>query len=315
MTTRIAIFQPSEVFPFVVTDPNIKTKRPFQVGDRIYKVKVSSQRLILFKSNPKCVSCGIEGSFFALEQKTNETPHLNFYATHDGEEVLMTKDHIVPVSKGGQDHMANYQTMCTYCNQDKGKSDSFKHIPVTDTNQHEFPEAIEWPGRGMATRLKPRGMSDYPRQGSNRIYSTPDGFLLYIRREYSIGGESYQRKLGCKAQSKNFTSPSFATPEEAMAWIDRQAACTTAIPSEVEWPGVGIAKITAQKSEKNYTFYKTDNGALLQMNRCAVSDQYPEGMKWIAQYQGSTTKWLPSAKCAIDDVMKKISDTYLKYAD
>jgi 5-methylcytosine-specific restriction endonuclease McrA len=307
--TRLATFTPSEVFPFVVTDPNVKTKHPFQVGDKTHNVKVSSERLILFKSNPKCVSCGIEGSFFALEQKTKETPHMNFYAILDGEEILMTKDHIVPISKGGQDHMDNYQTMCCTCNQIKSaRTIKFGEPPPVHVLSQEFKDTIEWPGRGVAKRQPPRGMSDYSRLGNNAIYSTGTGFKLYLRREYVIEGKTHQHQLRCKAQSKNFTSPSFSTTEEAMAWVDRQMAFVPNIPSEIEWPGVGVAKLTDQKSDKNYRFFKTDNGALLQANPCSVSENYPEGLRWIAQYQGCTTKWMPSVNAAIEQVEKMVRD-------
>ena len=39
-----------------------------------------------------------------------------------GQEVLFTKDHIVPKSKGGGNQMHNYQTMCTTCNIEKGSN-------------------------------------------------------------------------------------------------------------------------------------------------------------------------------------------------
>lgn len=46
---------------------------------------------------------------------------MNLYAVDEaGNEVLMTKDHIVPHSKGGIDDISNYQTMCVRCNQKKG---------------------------------------------------------------------------------------------------------------------------------------------------------------------------------------------------
>ena len=38
----------------------------------------------------------------------------------NGEEILMTKDHILPRSKGGIDDISNYQTMCKLCNEAKG---------------------------------------------------------------------------------------------------------------------------------------------------------------------------------------------------
>jgi len=35
-------------------------------------------------------------------------------------DILMTKDHIVPVSLGGKDSLDNLQTMCYRCNRSKG---------------------------------------------------------------------------------------------------------------------------------------------------------------------------------------------------
>lgn len=68
----------------------------------------------------RCVSCGIEGEFFASERYPGQNPHLNLYAMRDGDEVLMTRDHIIPKSKGGANCVENYQPMCARCNQEKG---------------------------------------------------------------------------------------------------------------------------------------------------------------------------------------------------
>ena len=64
----------------------------------------------------------MKGIFFAKEKHRDvkECYHLNLYAVNDkGEEVLMTKDHILPKSLGGPDHLNNMQSMCKRCNENK----------------------------------------------------------------------------------------------------------------------------------------------------------------------------------------------------
>lgn len=86
-------------------------------------IKGNSQRYQTFFTNGcKCVVCGIEGKYFAKERHLQDKSyHLNLYAVDDnGDEILMTKDHIMPHSKGGIDDISNYQTMCKLCNEAKG---------------------------------------------------------------------------------------------------------------------------------------------------------------------------------------------------
>lgn len=100
-----------------------KDKRCARVTIDGDKIKGNSQRLqTFFTKGTKCVCCGIEGSFFAKEKHQNDISyHLNLYGyDENGQEVLMTKDHIIPRSKGGKDNIDNYQTMCTRCNFIKG---------------------------------------------------------------------------------------------------------------------------------------------------------------------------------------------------
>lgn len=88
-------------------------------------IKGNSQRYqTFFTKGLKCSCCGIEGKYFAKEKWGNQPSyHLNLYALDaDGNEVLMTKDHILPKSKGGKDHISNYQTMCEVCNMTKGNN-------------------------------------------------------------------------------------------------------------------------------------------------------------------------------------------------
>lgn len=86
-------------------------------------VRVTGVRMKSFATHgTKCVCCGIEGKFFAKERSLGDVRfHLNLYAVDaDGKEVLMTRDHIVPRSRGGSEGIENMQTMCTRCNGKKG---------------------------------------------------------------------------------------------------------------------------------------------------------------------------------------------------
>jgi hypothetical protein len=85
-------------------------------------VDMSSDRYELFyEKGIGCVNCELIGSFFAKENNPKMGWHLNLYAINkEGNEVLMTKDHIMPKSKGGVDDLANYQPMCVKCNSLKG---------------------------------------------------------------------------------------------------------------------------------------------------------------------------------------------------
>jgi 5-methylcytosine-specific restriction endonuclease McrA len=98
--------------------PKVKgVKRAKKINIGPVSVNCASIRLQTFKKDTVCVSCGIQGEFFWLERNGNPQYHLNLYGLNEyGHEVLMTKDHIIPKSKGGSNGLHNMQTMCTKCN-------------------------------------------------------------------------------------------------------------------------------------------------------------------------------------------------------
>lgn len=72
-----------------------------------------------------CVYCGLEATHFALqynpsdENRKEHRAHFNLYAVdeaNDGVWVLLTKDHVIPKSQGGKDHLNNMKTACRRCN-------------------------------------------------------------------------------------------------------------------------------------------------------------------------------------------------------
>lgn len=79
-----------------------------------YRVKTGSPRYLTFNENQKCVICGVLGTRMVLEQHTDaDSPHFNLYSDDD---ILLTKDHIVPKAAGGSEQQSNFQTMCVICN-------------------------------------------------------------------------------------------------------------------------------------------------------------------------------------------------------
>ena len=118
----IGRFKPEEVLPYVSLSD--KSKIPGKREYKGHKVNMRSKRYILFaKKGLKCSKCGIEGVYFSLERGKSDKNgkfHFNLYALDEKDKkVLMTKDHIKPKSKGGNDTLDNLQPMCIKCNSEK----------------------------------------------------------------------------------------------------------------------------------------------------------------------------------------------------
>jgi 5-methylcytosine-specific restriction endonuclease McrA len=91
-----------------------------------FEVGVSSLRLKTFgRDHGKlfCAHCGLQGAFFSIDSFRNQTQytHLNLYALDaDGQEVLLTCDHILARGLGGANNLSNTQVLCSPCNSRKG---------------------------------------------------------------------------------------------------------------------------------------------------------------------------------------------------
>ena len=104
-----------------------------------HKVHVYAKRYVLFEQVGRvCVTCGVEGTVMCLDtnlprryprNSTNpaqpqrpksKKATFNLYGiAESGRVALLTKDHIIPKSKGGPDEMSNFQVMCNRCNAKK----------------------------------------------------------------------------------------------------------------------------------------------------------------------------------------------------
>lgn len=85
-------------------------------------------------SGTNCKGCGLQGQYLALE-KIGSLWNLNLYGKKEGLEILFTRDHIIPLSKGGSDTFENSQTLCSPCN-------SFK-ANMTNKYFEEFKDIVK----------------------------------------------------------------------------------------------------------------------------------------------------------------------------
>ena len=96
--------------------------------DKYIVVRLGSRRIRTFVKGDSCVSCGMEISVFAVERHPRKIVipedsgwHINAYGyNQDGGIMMMTSDHIIPRSKGGDSDLSNRQVMCSKCNYLKG---------------------------------------------------------------------------------------------------------------------------------------------------------------------------------------------------
>ena len=123
---HLAEFSVEDVLPY--REEKKGRTKDYTVNGKTYSVKMASQRYQIFAKSIVCSCCGLVGNRMVLDIshydfERNGRPHFNLYAEWDGCLVLMTKDHIIPRSKGGKNILENYQTMCCLCNSAKSDHD------------------------------------------------------------------------------------------------------------------------------------------------------------------------------------------------
>ncbi|MEN6365650.1 MAG: HNH endonuclease [Thermoguttaceae bacterium] len=131
--THHAQFDPDEIL--AQRNPWEDTTRvPFLTADgRWLKVRMNSIRYHCFARSKVCACCGRIGTVMMLDVhgRMDRRAHFNLYAVEGDELILMTRDHILPLSQGGKDTLDNIQTLCTKCNQAKGD----RNIPLNELRE------------------------------------------------------------------------------------------------------------------------------------------------------------------------------------
>ena len=119
----------------IITDTYNKNEKVTLIGK--YKVLTKDDRYLNFiKNGFKCAKCGIVGQYVHLEHNIRNKNHLNVYGVDcNGKEILLTKDHIYPKSKGGLDNIINYQVLCEECNGEKSDKSPITLVQALNSGQ------------------------------------------------------------------------------------------------------------------------------------------------------------------------------------
>ena len=122
--TKPGKIDPQEVFN-LMGDGNNKYISATFFGEEV-NLGTLNVRMHFHKGIDCIEECGATGAYFKMERSPGPPHilysewHLNLYAIDkNGKEVLMTKDHRYPRSKGGPDTLDNLDPMCTVCNSRK----------------------------------------------------------------------------------------------------------------------------------------------------------------------------------------------------
>ena len=101
-----------------------------------------------------CVCCGRVGSYYALEKSKGSNQNRAHFNLYSDDDVLMTKDHILPKSKGGADCIENMQTMCAICNRAKGSTVPDGYVPSEEQKRKKSNRDYFWCGKKKFSSLE-----------------------------------------------------------------------------------------------------------------------------------------------------------------
>lgn len=105
---------------------NRVVKQCVPIVDNPTFISKSRQYRLYKNGQTKCSCCGVEATHVAQYRQNNEPKgqynHVDLFHMRKRSALLMTVDHILPVSCGGGNQFSNYRMMCASCNTRRGNN-------------------------------------------------------------------------------------------------------------------------------------------------------------------------------------------------
>lgn len=97
-------------------NPHQNRDSQIKIPNTPFRVHVSTTKTRVFAASPVCFQCGLVPSIAAIEQEAGNVFSVNLYGESNGEGIMFTADHILPVALGGIRAPWNLRTACKTCN-------------------------------------------------------------------------------------------------------------------------------------------------------------------------------------------------------
>jgi len=127
MVIKMETYSIDEVINYLSLHKIFSAKSASRSNKKFHNMKVYAeysayQLWMKYIDNLACVNCQRKANFFKLH-KHQEIKDVYFFQLYCLDQnmsaILMTKDHIIPKSKGGKNNIDNYQLFCRICNKAK----------------------------------------------------------------------------------------------------------------------------------------------------------------------------------------------------